>query len=131
MTLGLNDFRCQIFRRPAQRPRSVLELFGEPKVGNFQMSVPIEQQVLRLQVPIDDLQLVKVLQREHNFARVKVCGPVVKPTRVPEVRKQLATAHVLKQHVQTAVVLGVPSPGNEEGKLIFFREIKSEVEYLR
>lgn len=42
--------------------------------------MPIEQHVLRLQIPIDDLPIVKVLQRFHRRRTVEPRRIVIEPT---------------------------------------------------
>lgn len=75
MSLGLDNLRCQILGGAAQRPRSILQLLGETKVGDLQVAVPVQQQILRLQVPVHDVQRVQVLQGQDNLAGIEVgCG---------------------------------------------------------
>jgi hypothetical protein len=40
--------------------------------------VPVEQQVLGLQVAVDDVVRVQVVQRERDFGRVELCDRVGK-----------------------------------------------------
>jgi hypothetical protein len=42
------------------------------------MAVPIEQQILGLQVAVDDVVRVQVVERERDFRRVELCDWVGK-----------------------------------------------------
>jgi hypothetical protein len=42
----------QVLRRPAQGPRPVRDHLGEPEVGDLEVAVAVQQQVLGLEVPV-------------------------------------------------------------------------------
>jgi hypothetical protein len=72
------------------------------------MPLPVEQQVFRLQISIDYVLGVQVLERAHYLRRVKAGGFRGESTGVSQVRKKLAAAHVLQQHVESIVVVMTP-----------------------
>ena len=72
VTLRAHDLRCQVIRRPAQRPSDVGNLLGETKICYFQVSVAVQQQVLGLQVAIYDVGTMQVVQRQSDFCRVEL-----------------------------------------------------------
>ena len=56
--LRCNDLRCEVVGGPTERPGNVGYLLGETEVGNLQMPVPVQQQVLGLQISIDNVHRV-------------------------------------------------------------------------
>lgn len=51
----------------AEGPRDVGDVFGEPKVGDLDVAVRAEEDVLRFQVAVDDVERVEVVERERDF----------------------------------------------------------------
>ena len=58
----------------------VRHFFRKPEVGELDVAIAIQQNVLRLEVPVDDLARVKVVQRAHDLRRVEKRGSVVEAT---------------------------------------------------
>lgn len=48
------------------------EFLCETKIGDFQMSVAVEEEILRFQVPVNDVLRVKVVEGANDFARVEI-----------------------------------------------------------
>lgn len=48
------------------------EFLCETKIGDFQMSVSVEEEILRFQVSINDVLRVKVVEGANDFARVEI-----------------------------------------------------------
>lgn len=46
--------------------------FGESEVGDAEMTFRIEKEILRLQVAIDDVEIVQVGEAEDDFRSVKL-----------------------------------------------------------
>ena len=72
VTFGLDDLRRQVFGSAAQRPGAIRQLLGEAKVRDLQVAVAIQQQVLRLQIPVHHVLSVQVVQRAHDLRRVEI-----------------------------------------------------------
>lgn len=66
-----NDLGREVLRGAAEGPRATLHPFGEPEVGDLQVALAVDQQVLRLQVPVNEVQIVQIFEREHDLSRVK------------------------------------------------------------
>ena len=88
----------------------VHQLLGETKVGELDMAVPVQQDVLRLQVPIDDVPGVQVLDGTDDLSSVEQPGVAGEAAAVPQVAEELTARHELHQHVQEAVVMARPEP---------------------
>ena len=65
----LEQLRRRVRRAPAEGVQLVAreELVGESKVGDLDVHLRVEQEVLRLQVAVDYLLLVAVLHRGHDL----------------------------------------------------------------
>jgi len=60
-----------IIRRSTQRPRDIRNEFRKPKVGHFHVSISAEEQVFGLQVTVDDVEGMKVVERQGDFCGVE------------------------------------------------------------
>jgi hypothetical protein len=72
VALGRDDLGREVVGRAAQRPGDVRHLFREAKVGDLEVAVAVEQQVLGLEVAVDDVHAVQVVEREHDLGRVEL-----------------------------------------------------------
>ena len=93
----------------------VHQLLREPEVGQLHMPVPVQQNVLRLQVTVHDLLGVQVLQGTDDLGRVEEPRVVGEAAAVAQVAEQLAAGHELHQHVEEALVVARPEPAWEAG----------------
>lgn len=66
-----DHFRGQIIWRSAQSPRDIGDFLGKSEIGNLQMTMPIEQEVFGLEVPIDDMHGMEVVKRQCDFRSVE------------------------------------------------------------
>ena len=55
MALGLNNFGRQVLGCAAERPGAILDDLGEPKIGDLDVAVLVEQQIFRFQVAIHNV----------------------------------------------------------------------------
>jgi len=95
----------------SQTPSSpVLEPLGEAEVGELEMAVLVEQEILGLEVAVDDGQRVEVVERRRDLGGVEETRAVGELAGVAQVGEQLAAAQVLEQHVQVATVVVRPQP---------------------
>lgn len=46
-------------------------LLAQAKVGQLDVALRVQQHVLRLQIPVDDTEVVQVLERQNDLAQVK------------------------------------------------------------
>ena len=84
VTVGLNDFGCEVLGCPAQRPCVVVDNLGEPKVGNFEVATRVRQEVLRFKITIDNVERAKVAECEDDDGKVEpgyVCGETLEGGR--------------------------------------------------
>ena len=68
VTLRLDNFRRQVLRSATQSVCLVLNDFCEPKIGNFNVTFAINEQVFRFQISIRYVHAVQILESKQNFA---------------------------------------------------------------
>lgn len=84
----------------AERVGLELHLLREAKVGDFEVTFAIKQQVLRLQITVDDLVEVEVLKYQRDLRSVELRRVVVEPPCLPQVREELPARDVLQRQVE-------------------------------
>uniref|UniRef100_A0A182Q467 Uncharacterized protein n=1 Tax=Anopheles farauti TaxID=69004 RepID=A0A182Q467_9DIPT len=114
VALAQDDLRREILGRAAQRPGSALDALREPKVRHLQVALRVDQQILRLQIAVDQIEIVQVLEREHDLGGVEARVRLGEPADLAQVREHLAARHVLQHHVQVRVVLEVELETDQE-----------------
>ncbi len=67
------DLGCQVVWCATERPRSIGTILGEAKVGNFDVPVKIEEDVLGLEVTVNYVEVVQVVEGKRNFRGVELC----------------------------------------------------------
>lgn len=67
MALVEQYFWRQVLRRAAKRVGAGLAVLGETEVCQFEVSLLVNEDVLRLQIAIDDVLLVQILEHESNL----------------------------------------------------------------
>ena len=102
---------------------------GKTKVRQFYVPSVVEQNVLRLEIPVDDHMTchmtsydppispvdykltVEVIHRHDDLgSKEERCG-VIKAVCRSEVREQLPSRYILQEHVEEAVIVIGPYPG--------------------
>lgn len=61
----------KIIRGTAERPRLVRHPLREAKVGDLEMSMSVEQQVLWFEVSVDDILVVQVFKSQRDLGRIE------------------------------------------------------------
>ena len=89
-------------------------LLGETEVGHLDVTLHVEQQILRLEVSVDDLAVVQVLKGGDDDSRVKGSHRLLKVALLTEEREELAALHELEQHVQRVAILPPPTAPQPE-----------------
>ncbi len=73
---------------------------AQPEVGDLDVTIDAEQNVLRFQVPVDDALLVQGVQGQEDLCSVESSSLLVEPVLLPQVEKQLSPLHEVQHHVQ-------------------------------
>ena len=69
------------------------------------MPVAADEDVLRLEVPVDDIKRVQVLERKDDRRKIEARNIGCEPTSSPQVCEKLATGNVGQEHVDVQGVL--------------------------
>lgn len=101
-----DNLRRHIARR-ATRIRRIIGLIlpGHPQIREPQIASPIKDQVLRLQIPMNDIIEMQVLQRCDNTRHHKFGLGLREFPAVAEVVAQVAAVYVVHDQVQGLRVL--------------------------
>ena len=71
MTFVKQHFRGQILWCAAKRVCARLAILGETEVCQFQITLFIDQNVLRFQISVDDVEGVEIFKHETDLSSVK------------------------------------------------------------
>lgn len=82
VTLGRNDLGSQVIWSTTKSPGNVRNLLCETEIGNFEMTVSVEQQVLGLQITVDDVHRVQVVESERDLGGVELSNGVGESLRI-------------------------------------------------
>ena len=81
-----------------------VHLHARAEICQFEVSVLVEQHVVRFHISMDEAHGVDSVQRQHYFSRVKD-SPLLRYVVVHGEGDQVASGHELHHHVEVAVVL--------------------------
>lgn len=101
--LSFNDLRGQIFSGTAQTLRlssSLNVLLREAEVSDFYITVPVNEHILWLQVPVDDVLGVEVFDTKEDVRSVKPCCIFFEPANLTKIKEQFATWAVIDHKVE-------------------------------
>ena len=115
MTRALKDLRCQVLGGSTHRPGAPDSHLGEPEVSDDHVPVSVQEDVLRLQVPIYDVQAVKVGEGGDDLCCVEGDAGGGQSLVHPHQGEQLSTAVVGKQEVEIMFILPAVLQGDQEG----------------
>jgi hypothetical protein len=72
VTLRAHDFRGEVVGRATKSPSNIRDLLRKPEIGNLEVPVSVEQQVLRFEVTVNDVHAVEVVQGQSDLGSVKL-----------------------------------------------------------
>ena len=72
VTFRGNYFGGEIIGSSAKRPSDIRDLLGKTKIGNFQVTMTIKQEIFRLQVAINDLMVMQILESKSNLCSIEL-----------------------------------------------------------
>ena len=77
----------------------VVDSLRKAEIGNLDVPLLIDQQILWLQVAVHDAARMQVLQRQHNFGGVEPGNVFFEPDSPPQMAKELAARDIFEHHV--------------------------------
>lgn len=90
------------------------QLLGEAEVRELDVTLPVQQYILRLEVPVDNLLGVQVLNGADDLRGVEEPRAAGEAAPVAQVAEELAAWHELHQHVEEALVVARPEPAGQQ-----------------
>lgn len=99
-------FGSHIFGRTTESPSFAarLQLLGKAKVHQLYISLFIQQQILWLQIPVDNVARVQIVKRLHNASCIESSGGIIEVALITQYRPEFATQAALHQHIQILLV---------------------------
>mmetsp|Transcript_11936 Transcript_11936/g.24230 ORF Transcript_11936/g.24230 Transcript_11936/m.24230 type:complete len:330 (-) Transcript_11936:2835-3824(-) len=121
-----------VLLRPAERPRreahgpppllpvlrkrvSDLKAPAQPEVRQLDVPVSLQEHVLRLQVPVNDVDVVQGLEGERDLANVELSPALLHPAHLAEEGEEVAPLDEVHDHVQLRVGLEGVRKRHHEG----------------
>ena len=107
VALLLEDLRCQVLGSTAEGLSLLItfENFGETEIGQANVSIFSHKDVLRFQVSIDDLLVMKVTKCQCDGKSVELGSSLRELAGLSEVHEQLTATDKLHHKVQLGVSL--------------------------
>ena len=66
-----HNLRRKIVWSTAKCPRNIRDFLREAKVRDLEMSMPVQQEILGFEIPVDDVHAVQIIQREGDFGGIE------------------------------------------------------------
>lgn len=101
-------FWCQVGDASAKSVRDCLWLhsqLGQPEISQLNVTLRVEQDVLRLQVSVQNLILVQVADGLHQLSGIDLCSLLVKLFLFSQVSEHFASVHEIDGQVQLGIGL--------------------------
>jgi len=99
MALRLDNFRGQILWCTTERHCFLLDDLGKAEICYLNMTVAVNQQILRFQITVGNVHLMQVIEGKYDLTCKEQCHIVRKATFASQQRKQLTTTGVVQHHV--------------------------------
>ena len=98
VALALDDLWSQVLRRAAEGVGAVADDLGKAEVGDLDVSLLVDEEVLRLEVSVGDVHGVEVLECEHDLGREEEGDVVGEAAFPPQESEELPAAGVIEEH---------------------------------
>jgi hypothetical protein len=99
------------------------EFLCKSEIRDFDVAFLVDQQVLRFEIPVNDVLIVHVANGQQNFANVKHTDIVAEPSVFSQSIEKLTPSTVLKDHVNENVVLEGGFQGVNERMVEFCEDL--------
>ena len=115
VAIRLNNFGSKVFRRATKGPGTVVYDFGEPEIGQAEVSAGVEEEVLGLEIAVDDVEGVEILEGEDDGGEVEAGDVGGETLCAAEVGEEFSAGDVGKEHVDVEAVLESGEEVDDEG----------------
>ena len=112
----LQDFRSEILRSTAEGVRLLVlsQNLGEAEIGKQKIAILVQQNILRLEIPINNLLLVEVAEGQGDAQTVELGSLLRELSRLSKMHKQLAASDKLHDEEDLEVGLEDELHAHEE-----------------
>lgn len=62
----------EIIRGATERPNSRIAVLCESKISNLDMSIKVEEDVFGFEITVNDIKIMKIIQRQRHFSSIKL-----------------------------------------------------------
>lgn len=102
----MDDLGSEILRSAAETVQLVAldVLLGETEVGDLDVSIGIEEEILRLEVAVDDSFAVQVVETHRDLRGVET-STVFGETAIGEVEEELASVEEIRNEIELGLGL--------------------------
>jgi hypothetical protein len=118
VTFPSDNFRREIFRCTTECECYLifcLPDFGETEISQLYMPFGVEEDVFRLEVPVDDAVLMQALEGQQNLCGIKSSSVFREPLFSPEVIEELAAVQKVNDEIQLLRGLESVMQSDDEG----------------
>ena len=105
MALSHDDFWRQVLWRSAKSVAPIYDFFCETEIRNSEMAVRANEQILRLQVSISHLPLMKILERKRDFSNVEQSDVVWENIFLPQQTENFSTLNKVEHKIEVKLIL--------------------------
>ena len=99
---GAIPWRATIRVRPSI---DVLQLLGEPKVYQFHVPLSVDQDVLRLEIPVDDIFRMQTFDGQDDLGEVKSGSIFAHENGFSYLSDKFSAGQIIQKHVQIVLIL--------------------------
>ena len=115
---------CQVLRGAAHSPGQACHSPGESEVCDDDVALPVQQDVLRLEVPVGDVEAVQIREAGHDLRGVELDRGGGESVVHPHEGEQLTPRLEREQEVQVVNVLPAVGEAYQEGMVDFLTSFK-------
>ncbi|KAF5315292.1 hypothetical protein D9619_007381 [Psilocybe cf. subviscida] len=106
----------QVIKRATERhPPVPRRMHTPPKVANLELPIDPKQQILRLNIPVNNMLTMQIRQRIRHLVDVPRAPPLREPVQLRELLVQLALARELEHEEDALLVVEVPVQAQDVG----------------
>ena len=126
---ALEDLRSEVLRCAAHRPggAALPQHLGEPEVGDNDVTLPVQENILRLEVPVDDVKTVKVWEGWDDLGGVEGDAGGGESVVQPHEGEQFPPAVEREEEIKIVVVLPAVNNRNNEWILYLLNKKKQDL----
>mmetsp|Transcript_12468 Transcript_12468/g.39862 ORF Transcript_12468/g.39862 Transcript_12468/m.39862 type:complete len:321 (-) Transcript_12468:69-1031(-) len=118
MPSPVQHFRRKVLGRATERSGPMVylrdALLAESKVGQLDVSIGVQQDILRLEIAVHDVALVHVVQSKHQLCRVEAGAGLGEAALTAQVEEELPTCAIVDHEEELLLVLESETQRHQE-----------------